>query len=59
MDSQLQFLYSGQAHAFYAIGGIAFLSLAILFGADASLCGVILLLAGGLFVDLWLHQYQH
>lgn len=56
---QLNFILSGDAHAYYAILGIAALALAIAFGASKEFASVIAMLAGGVFVDMWVHGYAH
>ena len=58
-DPMVQFLLSGDAHAYYAVGGIMILALLIVFGGDPRLAALIGILAAGIFVDLWTHQYLH
>jgi len=58
-DPMLEFFLSGQAHAYYAAGGILILALVIVFGGDPRVAGIIAALAAGIFVDMWTHQYLH
>ena len=59
-DPQVQFFFSGDAHAYYALAGAILISLAMLFGfAGSQWAGAVLLLIGGVFADLWAHLYQH
>ena len=58
-DPMIAFLLSGAGHAYYALLGVIAVALALLFNGRELWAGVILLLSGGVFVDLWAHGYQH
>ena len=58
-DPSLRFFLSGRAHVWYAALGIIVFSIAILLGASYWLLLGNLILASGIFVDVWVHQYAH
>lgn len=58
-DAQSQFFFSGNAHAFYALLGIIIVSVFAAFNYYPGLSALAAALAGGVFVDLWVHQYMH
>lgn len=58
-DPQVNFFWSGKAHAYYAIAGCILIFIAIAFGGDARLAVIGAALAGGVFADIWAHGYQH
>jgi hypothetical protein len=58
-DPMIGFLLSGDAHAYYGLLGAMAISLYLLFALHSAWAGIILALASGIFVDLWIHQYLH
>lgn len=59
-DPMWNFIFSGNAHVYYALfAGIA-LSFAVLFGWISELwLAVVLALEAGVLADLWAHGYNH
>jgi hypothetical protein len=58
-DPMITFLLSGDAHAYYGLLGVIAVAAWLLLSLHVAWAGVILALASGVFVDLWIHQYLH